>query len=25
MNGVELLTLMRTQGYGVPLIFITSR
>jgi FixJ family two-component response regulator len=24
MNGVELLTLMRTQGYGVPFIFITA-
>ena len=24
MNGVDLLTLMRTQGYGVPFIFITA-
>src|SRR6202048_1935478 len=24
MNGVELLTLMGTQGYGVPFIFITA-
>jgi FixJ family two-component response regulator len=24
MSGVELLTLMRTQGYGVPFIFITA-
>ena len=24
MNGVELLTLMHTQGYGVPFIFITA-
>jgi FixJ family two-component response regulator len=23
-EGVELLTLMRTQGYGVPFIFITA-